>query len=188
MGIIDGADRLKILQQITSMRADLVTSGMAPCVKRNVPRRRQFVESRVSSSHHSGGIRRTSQERWSPRTSPRRLSHPGMERTSNPMAKYVNVSIQEERPRTPDSAVSIHNLPSCFSMDQTSSDSRDSSRMSSPDKLPYCEQATASHGGSVTSGGGEVSHFSKLQTIADLRYHDAKSLTRTLDHLFQVRE
>lgn len=187
MGIVDGADRLKILQQITSMKADLVTSGRASPTKRNHPKRRQFyIETKVPSQH-SGGVRRTSQGRWSPRDGLRGNTHHGMERTSNPMvAKYINLSIQERSSRTPDLATSIMNSPCHLSADQTSSDSRDSSRMSSPDKPQCTEVADGSH--DVSDGSNtDVSRFSKLQTFATLRGHNVKRLSRSLNHLFQVR-
>ena len=163
------------------MRADLVTSGFAPHMKRSMPKERQFIEPLVSSQH-SRGVRCTSQGRWLPRDDSRGISYPSIGHTSNPMAKYVNVLIQEESPRTPDSATSINNSPSCFSVDQTSSDSRDSSRMSSTDKLHYTESATVSHDDGIVHS-SEVNHFSKLATM---RYHNVKSLSRTMDHLFQV--
>ena len=164
MGIKDAADRLKILQQITSMRADLVTSGAASPTKRSTLRRRQFADSRVPSQQ-SGGGRITSQEGWSPRDGGN--MYPGMERNKKSVAKYVNISIQE---RNSERTTSITDFPSCISVDQISSDSRDSSRMSSPDKLHYIE----SYRGPLDVGGdsgSDVSCLSKFHTMAALGYH-----------------
>lgn len=107
MEITDDADRLKILQQITSMRADTVTSG-PPRRVRSPIKNRQFNSTAVPS-HYSG---------------------PGGGRgakLSQKQSRYVNVSITAGSPGNADSGASVINSPSA------SSASQESSRISTPD-------------------------------------------------------
>lgn len=184
MGIIDGADRLKILQQITSMKADLVTSGKASPTKRH--------------RYNRSGLRRASNEgRWA--QSRENGFRGGIDRNLNASpTKYVNVLIQDSNSLTPDSVsvsigdsqgVLLADSQGCLSVDQTSSDSRDSSRMSSPDKLQHRDTPATASSHSIASGGsGDLSRLSKLHSVATLRFHNVKRLSRSLNNLFQVRQ
>ena len=200
MGVVDGADRLKILQQVTSMKADLVTSGKASPTKRQ-----RHTHGSVSSAL-GGGLRHASNERvW---TQPREngirvhMGGPSAERSlsnSSP-TKYVNLLIQNPNSRTPDSAVvsivdsqgtlSVDSPQGCLSAEQTSSGSRESSRASSPDKVTYraAPRTPSSHSvTSVGSGGVELRSLNKLKSMATLRIHNVRRLSRSLNNLFPVR-
>ncbi len=181
MGINDDADRLKILQQITSMRADIVTSGSASPTRqlrshvkghvsptkriRSPVKGRQFSgESANSSAGHVYRENRSSRESTGVPPSKQRPSY------------YVNISVQEERPRTPDSGTSMINSPSQLS---TSSDSPESSCISSPVKF---------HSADMLCEGDkmDMNELNKLQTVATLRYHNMKRISRSMDYLFPV--
>lgn len=106
MEVTDAADRLKILQQITSMRADTVTSG-PPRRLRSPIKNRQFNS---HNTHYSGGGRGA--------------------KLSQKQGRYVNVPITAAggSPGTSDSGTI--NSPSQAS---ASSESLESSRISTPD-------------------------------------------------------
>lgn len=188
MGISDSADRLKILQQITSMRADMVTSGSASPTRRirSPIKGRQFRDrSSLPGHHYMGGGRgcrgRTSQAGGS--GSGGGGGGGGCYRSSSSSSRYVNVLIQNNSsPRTSDSGTSVVHSPSQLSTDQTSSDSRESSRISTPDRqlqeMPLTDVPRRRNFDGLT----------KLQTVATLRYHNVKRLSRSLDHLFPVRK
>lgn len=177
MGIKDAADRLKILQQITSMRADLVTSGSASPSKRmrSPAKNRRFSDMALPTS--SSNIYRGSR-------SPRGM-RPLVKQNSKLSAKYVNISVQENNRRASDSGTSVIYSPSQLSTD----DSRASSRIDSPDKqlqevnlLQQQQQQQQLH----CHDNRGLEHFSKLRTVATLRYHNIKRLSRSLDNLFPV--
>lgn len=167
MGISDGADRLKILQQITSMRADMVTSGSASPTRRirSPVKGHQFRD----CNHYTGG--RVCRGNRAQR------SGSGSTQTFN---RYVNVLVQNNSRRTSDSGTSVINSPSQLSTDQTSSDSQESSRISTPDKqLQDMVLSEVTHR-------RDLEDLNKLRTVATLRYHNVKRLSRSLDHIFPV--
>lgn len=170
MGICDGADRLKILQQITSMKADLVTSGSASPTRRirSPIKGRQFRDCSLPNNYAGGGrVCRGSRSQ---------RSGSGGTQTLN---RYVNVLIQNNSPRTSDSGTSVIS-PTQLSTDQTSSDSQESSRISTPDKqLQEMVLSEVTHRRNLDD-------LNKLRTVATLRYHNVKRLSRSLDHLFPV--
>lgn len=172
MGITDDADRLKILQQITSMRADLVTSGSASPTRRiRTPMKGRRFSDATCPSHYPGGGRGS--QAW------RGVQGPRQNFKTN---RYVNVPIfGTGSPRTSESGASVINSPSRLSTDQASSDSQESSRISTPDKQL---QDVLSY--DVEKRHGLSSHLSKLQAVATLRYHNVRRLSRSLDHLFHV--
>jgi len=195
MGIIDGADRLKILQQITSMKADLVTSG-----KSSTTNRQRHSHSSMSSSR-LGATRYISNERvWTHQKENgfRVQMGPSVENTSNNSSpsKYVNLLIQNPHSRTPDSAVvsigdsrGVDSPQGCLSAEQTSSGSRESSRASSPDKVHYraTPRTPSSHSAASTGSGVELRNLNKLKSMATLRIHNVRRLSRSLNNLFPVR-
>ena len=179
MGITDDADRLKILQQITSMRADIVTSGSASPARRlrSPLKNRKFSDSvypappsMVVGGHMGVGSR-------SPRS---RAGTVGA--NQNLRNRYVNVSVPGQSPRTSDSGTSVMNSPTQLSTDQTSSDSRESSRISTPDK-PLQDIILSDMECNSRRG---LDQLSKIHTVATLRYHNVKRLSRSLDHIFPV--
>ena len=174
MGVIDVADRLKILQQITSMRADLMTSGSAsPTRRMTSPVKGRRFSGNMHSPHHSGG-RYVNLGSKSPRFGTGVPSRQAVRQNFEP-TRYVNIPISERNPRTSESRTSIMNSPSQLSTDQTSSDS---SRISSPDKLHEVDLEEKR----------DLNYFSKLQTVATMRYHNVKRLSRSVGHLFSVSE
>ena len=96
--------------------------------------------------------------------------------------RYVNVLVQSGSPRTSDSGTSVINSPSQLSTDQTSSDSQESSRISTPDKQLH-EMSLAEV---VVPRRRNLEDLNKLRAVATLRYHNVKRLSRSLDHLFPV--
>jgi len=124
MGITDGADRLKILQQITSMRADLMTSGCASPARRLRKGRHLSSSTQYPMSGHGC---------WGQRYHANKSDAQGMKQAPR-QTRYVNLNVQEDSPRTSISGASQLNSPSQLSTDQTSSDSQLSSRMSTPEK------------------------------------------------------
>lgn len=171
MGITDDADRLKILQQITSMRADLMTSGSASPTRRILKGRRFSSDNSYPTQYSIGGrVCRGSKSQAS-----RNDMHGG-----NQNFRYINLQIQEDNPRTSDSGASIINSPSQLSTDQTSSDSRESSRISTPDK--QLQEVVLAE----VNRRRNLDDFNKLQTMTTLRYNNVKRLSRSLDHLFPV--
>ncbi len=200
MGIVDGADRLKILQHITSMKGDLLTSGKAS------PTKRRRMSSTAGTTRCING-----EGRWPVsgengfRVSVGGDGQAAASRVSrNPSpTKYVNVLIRDSCPQTPDSValsmggdsqgVLSADSQGCLSVEQTSSESRDSSRTSSPDngKIRYRDTpATASSHSIISSTGSraELRSLSKLQSMATLRVHNVKRLSRSLNNLFPVRK
>lgn len=184
MGISDDSDRLKILQQITSMRADTVTSGSASPVRRirSPMKGRRFSEIVCPTRHYGSGggggghIYRGSR---SPRSGGSSRGSPGGVKQS----RYVNIPIQDNvrSQRSSDSGASMISSPTRLSTtDHTSSDSQESSRISTPDK--QLQEATLSE---VDRRGG-LDHLNKLHTVATLRYHNVKRLSRSLDRMFPV--
>ena len=156
MEITDDADRLKILQQITSMRADIVTTG-PPRRVRSPIKNRQFSSSNMVPTHYSGGGRGS--------------------KLSQKQNRYVNVSIAAGSPGNSDSRPSVVNSPSQAS---ASSESQESSRISTPDnQLQNVALSKA-------EAARDLDQFNKLQRVATLRYHNVKRLSRSLEHIFPV--
>lgn len=171
MGVTDDADRLKILQQITSMRADLVTSGSASPTRRIRPpmKGRRFSDT-TSSNYYPGGGRGPQGWRGGGINTPKQ---------NLKQNRYVNVPIfAAGSPRTSESGASVM---SQLSTDQNSSDSQESSRISSPDKQLQEVSYEVEKRQRLSAG-----HLNKLQAVATLRYHNVRRLSRSLDHLFQV--
>lgn len=165
--IIEGADRVKILQHITTMRADLITESPPRRVRSPVKNRR-FSDTAMTHSpysHHSSSYRQS-------------LNPP--ERTLSPV-KRVHTPIRESSPRILSSGEGAaaspfhHNSPDSLSLESPSS-----SRMSSPVKLrsrdcsPYA--TTSDHQGRDFVN----------KSRSTLRNHNMKRLSRSLNGLFLV--
>ncbi len=177
MGITDDADRLKILQQITSMKADIVTSGsVSPTRRLRSPLKgRKFSDCVYPANPSMGG--QFCRGNRSPR------SRAGMAGANqNLRNRYVNITVQGRSPRTSESGTSVINSPTQLSMDQTSSDSQESSRISTPDKplqdISFPDVDCNSRRG--------YDQYSKIHTVATLRHHNVKRLSRSLDRFFPV--
>lgn len=177
MGITNDVDRLKILQQITSMRADLVTSGsVSPTRRIRTPMKGRRFSDTTNSTHYPGGGR--GPQGWRAGG----IVPQGAKQQNQRQSRYVNVSIFSSRsPRTSESGASVINSPSQLSTDQNSSDSQESSRISTPDKQLQEVSYDVEKRRELTTN-----HLSKLHAVATLRYHNVKRLSRSLDHLFQV--
>ena len=206
MGISDSADRLRILQQIITMRADLVTSGTASPIRRmrSPIKGRQFADHLSSSSSSSVTPSLYAASRHVSRggsggggggggSSGNRPQRSGSGSAQNFNNMYVNVLMQQQQNgnsrsrRTSDSGTSVVNsscsqLSSSSATDPTSSEaSQEGSRISSPDRQLQQDLAL-----SDPTHRRELENFNKLRAVATLRYHNVKRLSRSLDHLFPV--
>lgn len=176
MGVTDNADRLKILQQITSMKADLMTSGSASPTRRiRTPMKGRRFSDTACSTHYSGGGRGPQGWRGGGGIN---MQGPKQNIKQN---RYVNVPIAASSPRTSESGASVITSPSQLSTDQNSSDSQESSRISTPDKQLQEVSYEVEKRRRLSAG-----HLNRLQAVATLRYHNIRRLSRSLDHLFQV--
>ena len=173
MGITDDSDRLKILQQITSMRADLITSGTAsPTRRMRSPTKGRHFSETMQLSSNSGG--RCGYHGRRAKTVSRTSSHSPVKQSGR-TSQYINVPIRERSLRTPDSGPPIISPISQLSTDHISSDSQESSRMSSPaDKF-----------GDIPIAVDHRSGVNKLQA-ATLSCHNVRRLSRSLDNFFPV--
>lgn len=168
--ITEGADRVKILQQITTMRADLITESPLRRVRSPIKHRR-FSESITRPSYNSSNHRVPSYRQITT-----------MERTLSPV-KQVHTPIRESSPRLLSSGEGAaaspfyHNSPDSLSLESPTS-----SRMSSPVKLR--SRDASPHSASLDHRGRD--YVNRLQTQATLRSHNMKRLSRSLDGLFQV--
>jgi len=168
LGITEGADRVKILQQITTMRADLIPTSFSPTKRNYSPiRMRRFSE--TARPVQRGGSGRIMRHTTSAST---------LERTLSP----TKTPVREARsPRV--------TSPSYFS-DQTSIDSPGSSRMSSPVKLmAKSPQEARMHFILETDeeeGEGGASGCVLRANASALRDNQRRRFSRSLDGLLQV--
>ena len=167
LGIAEPADRVKILQQITTMRADLIPTSFSPTKRTYSPiRMRRFSE--TARPVQRGGSGRVMRHTTSAST---------LDRTLSP----TKTPVRESRsPRV--------TSPSYFS-DQTSIDSPGSSRMSSPVKLMAKSPMEARMHFILETdeeeGEGVASGCVLRANAGALRDHH-KRLSRSLDGLLQV--
>ena len=202
LGITEGGDRLKILQQLTTMRADLIPSRAVSPVKR--------VHSPSKLRRYSE-ITRPNQTRLHGRLMRQTLSSGTctLERAL-PTNFYKHTPIREASPEkvpvatggssrssVDPSGSSQSSLSRLSSTGRMSSDSPESSRISSPTKSRG--SASPHHfleGGRDGGGGGrrrgskdgdvEVCGSVPVQGDPTLRGHNLKRLSRSLDGLFLV--
>ena len=182
MGITDDADRLKILQQITTMRADLVTSSSSPTRRLRTPIKiRRFSTDTTTTAATTCPALYSGGGRGSHGCRTHRTSGVSVQGQGVPTKKYINIPIFPSSPRTSDSGPSVLNSPTT---EHTSSDSQEGSRISTPDK--QLQDVVISCEVERRQKKGLSNHFGKLHAVATLRYHNIRRLSRSLDHLFQV--
>ena len=190
LGITEGVDRVKILQQLTTMQADLIPSRANSPVKRihspSKIRRYSEISKPTNSRLHGRIMRQTvssgicTLERVTPIVVQQRT----------PIRESSPEKTQGESSRSSGDPVgsSQSSLSRLSSTGRTSSDSPESSRISSPTK----SRGSASPHHFLESGSSskekELELCGKVPLRGDptLRRHNRKRLSRSLDGLFLV--
>lgn len=190
LAITEGGDRVKLLQQITTMRADLIPSRSISPVKR--------VHSPLKMRRYSE-IPQPSQNRYHGRLMRQAMSSITLENSLPPVARRqvpVGASgppekIQGEAVPGVEQSGSANSLNSHLSsVGLTNSGSPGSSRIGSPTKSR--SSASPHHfleGGSGSGGSKERGLEELCEDIQDnptKRNHNAKRLSRSLDGLYLV--
>ena len=192
LGITEGVDRVKILQQLTTMRADLIPSRATSPVKRvqSPSKTRRYSEiSKPTNNRFHGRIMR--QTVSSSTCTLEKAMLPVVQRRT-PIRELSPEKTQRENSRSSGDPVgsSQSSLSRLSSTGRTSSDSPESSRISSPTK----SRGSASPHHFLEGGSGsketELELCGKVPLRGDptLRRHNRKRLSRSLDGLLLVRE
>ena len=157
LGITDAGDRVKLLQNITTMRADLVTTPSSSKLRRSPLRARRFSEAIIHKPTHRGDTPHTT-------------------RHSSVSARTFERGVSLSPTKMYRGAAGPNKLESPAS-------SVDSSRMGSPVKLHPSSQPDSSRHFILETEGGLSNG---LQTMVTLRDHRKKRLSRSIDGLMQV--
>lgn len=193
LGITEGVDRVKILQQLTTMRADLIPSRATSPVKRvqSPSKTRRYSEiSKPTNNRFHGRITRQS---VSSGTCTLEKAIPPVVQRRTPIRELSPEKTQRESSRSSGDPVgsSQSSLSRLSSTGRTSSDSPESSRISSPTKSRG--SASPHHfleGGSSGNKEKELKLCGNVPLRGDptLRRHNRKRLSRSLDGLLLVCE
>ena len=171
MGILEGADRVKILQQITTMRADLIPTSSSPSKRNCSPLRTRRFSETVRPQYRGGGIVQSTGANTLKATCKLPFRDTHSPRMTSPGSISDHMSINSANSSRISSPVKLMN----GSLGNTT-----------PDACSHFILETEEEGGGEAGGGG-ASECVLRRNAADLREHRVKRLSRSLDRLLQVR-
>ena len=191
LGITEGVDRVKILQQLTTMRADLIPSRATSPVKRvqSPSKTRRYSEiSKPTNNRFHGRI--TRQTVSSGTSTLEKVMPPSAVQRRTPIRELSPEKTQRESSRSSGDLVgsSQSSLSRLSSAGHTSSDSPESSRISSPTKSRGSASPHHFLEGGSSSKEKELELCGNVPLRGDptLRHHNRKRLSRSLDGLLLV--